>query len=76
MKQKLEFRCSNTVTTKSGREIRCGSFLFEWFKGMLSRPCPKCGAMHYAVPKADGSLDVHCVPKAEAVLSSINKKEP
>jgi hypothetical protein len=75
VKKKLEVRCSNTVMTKSGREIQCGSFLFEWFKGVFSTPCRKCGTMYYASPKADGTLEVHGVPNGETILASTSNKE-
>lgn len=75
MTKKIEFRCSNPVTTKSGKEVKCGSFLFGWFKGVFSTSCRKCGTTYYASPKADGRLEVHGVPKGEYVLNSEPKKE-
>lgn len=81
MSNKTQFKCSNKVFSKSGREVTCSAFVMEVSDGVFTEKlikqshirlrCRKCSALYNVSIGNKGELEVFRIPERKKETANV-----
>ena len=74
MSNKTQFKCSNVVTTSSGREVKCSAFLMEVNDGVFNENLKKSSSIKLRCRKCSSLYNVSISDKGELAVIRVLEK--